>query len=144
MAVSTTYSFADLNVVFQHNAIGQYVANSEGIGTITVTMTTDRTTHDVAADGAIMISKVLGRNGSIAIAIQQTSALDAWLKRWYNYTEAATADQWAGMTISMTNQLTGEQITLAGVSAQKLPDRPYQAQGQQVTWTLMAADVNQQ
>ena len=38
----------------------------------------------------------------------------------------------------------GEKITLTGVSPQKLPDKPYQAQAQLVTWNLMAADIQQE
>lgn len=144
MPQSTTYSFAALNIVFSHPSVGQRVVAGEGIGTITITMTTDRSAQDVGADGAIMTSKILGRNGTAAIAIQQTSALDAWLLGWYNYVEQADASEWAQMTISARDTLNGRQFTLSGVSPQKLPDRPYQAQGQLVTWTVMAQDVNQQ
>lgn len=141
---NTTYSFEDVQVVLAHPAIGQNVANGTGIGTITIAMTTDLSTHDVAADGSVMVSKVLGLNGTVALAIQQTSSLDAWLRRWYNYVETADASEWAQMTISMRNTLGGESITMSGVSPQKLPDRPYQSQGQLITWTLMAQRVTQQ
>ena len=35
----------------------------------------------------------------------------------------------------------GTSHTASGISPQKVPDKPYQAQGQKVTWVLMCADV---
>ncbi|WP_369123497.1 phage protein, partial [Alicyclobacillus suci] len=43
------YSFADVAMALSHPSLGQYVISGEGIGTVTVTMSTDRTAHDVAA-----------------------------------------------------------------------------------------------
>lgn len=140
---TSTYSFADVTMTISHPAIGQYVASGAGIGSITTTMATDRTTHDVSADGSIMVSKIKGRNGSHAVSVQQTSDLNKWLLRLYNYLENAAANEWARTTIVMRAPRMGEMITSTGVSFQKLPDKPYQAQGQQVTWNLMAADIQQ-
>jgi len=140
---NSTYSFSDVAMVISHPAVGQYVASGVGLGSITTTMTTDRTTHDVSADGSVMVSKIKGRNGSHAIAVQQTSELNRWLLRLYNYLESAPTNQWAKITIIIRAPEMGDLITSTGVSFQKLPDRPYQAQGQQVTWNLLAADVQQ-
>ena len=52
---TTTYSFDDVDVVFTHPGIGQYVVSGTGVGSISVTMQTDKTSHDVAADGSVMI-----------------------------------------------------------------------------------------
>lgn len=141
--MSTTYSFADVSVVISHPSVGQYVANGEGIGNINIAMATDRTAHDVAADGSVMVSKIKGRNGTVTIAIQQTSDLNKWLTKWYNYLEAASTDQWASTSIIVRSPIMQELNTITGVSPQKLPDKPYQAQGQLVTWSLMAADIQQ-
>jgi hypothetical protein len=137
----TTYSFESVVVTLSHPSIGQYVASGQGIGSISTTMTTDRTTHDVSADGSIMISKVKGRNGSHSIAIQQTSDLNKWLVKLYNYLETAPASEWAGISIVIRSTAMREMITSTGVSFQKLPDRPYQAQGQQVTWQMLSSDI---
>lgn len=139
----STYSFESVVVTISHPSVGQYVASGKGIGSITTSMTTDRTTHDVSADGSVMVSKVKGRNGSHAIAIQQTSDLNKWLLKLYNYLETASASQWAGINIVIRSNEMHDMLTSTGVSFQKLPDRPYQAQGQQVTWNLMAADIQQ-
>lgn len=140
----STYSFEDVTVTVTDRQAGmQYVTSGSGIGTITITMATDRTTHDVSADGAIMVSKVKGRNGSISMAIQQTTDFNKWLVKAYNYLESKSPDRWAELTLVIRSNNLHDHITCTGVSFQKLPDRPYQAQGQQVTWQLMAADIQQ-
>lgn len=137
----TTYSFQDNNVSFNH-PFGNASSSGAGIGTISVAMTQTKTTHDVAADGSVMISKIEGDNGTIAITIQQTSQLHKYLKNWYNYINTSTdTSQWASMAININNKSLGDSVVATNVSPQKLPDQPYQAQGQMVTWTLMAAKI---
>jgi hypothetical protein len=138
-----TYSFSDVSVTISHPAVGQFIANGSGIGTITVSMATEKTVHDVAADGNVMVSKIKGRNGTVALAIQQVSEFQKWLNKWYNYLDVAPTDNWALTTIVIRAPKMGELTIASGVSPQKLPDKPYQAQGQQVTWNLMAADIQQ-
>ncbi|KZE79314.1 hypothetical protein AV654_17755 [Paenibacillus elgii] len=139
----STYSFSDVTMVISHPGVGQFVATGAGLGSITTIMTTDRTTHDVSADGSVMVSKIKARNGSHSISVQQTSDLNRWLLKLYNYLETAATNQWAGITIVIRSPQMQDLITSTGVSFQKLPDKPYQAQGQQVTWNLMAADIQQ-
>jgi superfamily I DNA and RNA helicase len=138
------YSFADVTMTISHPKVGQNIATGEGLGSISVSMAQDRTVHDVAADGKVLVSKIKGRNGTAAISVQQISALNAWLTKWYNYLETAPTDEWADTRIIIRSPQMGETITLTGVSPQKLPDKPYQAQAQQVTWNLMAADIQQE
>jgi hypothetical protein len=140
---TTTYSFAEVTTIVLHPAFGQFVASGAGIGSITTTMTNDRTTHDVSADGQVMVSKIKSRNGGHALAIQQTSDFNKWLLRLYNFLDNAPSNFWAGITVIQRAPGMGEMITSTGVSFQKLPDKPYQAQGQQITWQLMAADIQQ-
>ncbi|KPV60717.1 hypothetical protein QJ48_04090 [Paenibacillus sp. A3] len=139
----STYSFSDVTMVISHPAVGQFVATGAGLGSITTIMTTDRTTHDVSADGSVMVSKIKARNGSHSISVQQTSDLNKWLLKTYNYLETAPTNQWAGMTLLIRSPQMQDLITSTGVSFQKLPDKPYQAQAQQITWNLMAADIQQ-
>ena len=106
-------------------------------------MTTERTVHELAADGSVMITKVMGRNGTISLAVQQTSALNKWLTRLYNYLEAAGTDQWAGTTIIVRAPMMQDLITCIGVTFGKLPSKPFQVNGQTITWALMAADIQQ-
>lgn len=136
-----TYSFSDVSAVIAHPGFGQFIATGEGLGSITSEMTTERTIHDLAADGSVMVSKVKGRNGTVSLAIQQTSTLHQWLTRLYNYLETASTSQWAGISIIIRTPAMSELETCTGVSFGKQPSNPRQAQGQNITWALMAADV---
>jgi len=135
------YSFSDVSAVIKHPSFGQIIATGEGIGSITSEMSTDRTVHDLAADGTVMISKVKGRNGTVSLAIQQTSSLHQWLTKLYNYLETASTSKWAETSIVIRTPSMNEIETCTGVSFGKQPSNPRQAQGQNITWALMAADI---
>lgn len=138
------YSFTDVSVTISHPAVGQKVLNGEGLGSISVNMSNDRTVHDIAADGSVMPSKIKANNGVVSMSIQQTSSLHAWLLKWYNYLDTAPSSQWAKTQITIRSTTMGELITATGVSPQKLPDKPYQQQGQQIVWNMMAAGIQQE
>lgn len=139
-----TYSFSDVTMTISHPALGQCTVTGEGIGSINITMATDRTTHDIAADGSVMVSKIKGRNGAIGLSVQQISSLNKWMTKWYNYLETAATSEWAKTSVTVRSPIMGETIKATGVSPQKLADKPYQAQGQQINWNLMAADIQQE
>ena len=147
--VGKTYSFKDLVGVLVNTVAGttiELTGGNIGNGAITIVMSTERTSHDVAADGTVMPSYIAGRNGTVAIEVQQTSALHHALLALYNLLEtAANADDvsgWAATVISFRTLLDASTHVLSGVSFSKIPDKPYQAQGQRITWSLMAADVD--
>ncbi len=71
----STYSFSDITATISHPSYGSYSLQGEGIGDMTISKTTDRSAHDVAADGHIMVSKIAGNNGSVTMNAQQTSGL---------------------------------------------------------------------
>lgn len=139
---TSTYSFLDL-VGSIHSPVmrSDYIFTGEGAGSVTVTKSQERTAQDVAADGSVMVSKVAGNNGTVTIEVQQTSPLQKWLENWFHYLENADTSDWASTTMLLSNKSTGEDIICTGVSPQKEADKPYQAQGQRVSWTLMCADV---
>jgi hypothetical protein len=139
----TTYSFEDVTVSFSHPSVGAFTSTGAGIGTITIAMSNDRTSQDVAADGKVMVTKGMAKNGTIAIAFQQTSALNKSLLSWYNYIDTASASEWASMNITIKSNNLDDETICTGVAPQKLADRPYAAQGAHVTWTLMCAEITQ-
>ena len=139
----TTYSFDDVSMVISHPSFGQFIASGTGVGSISVEMLTERSAHDIAADGSVMVSKIKGRNGNVSVAAQQTSGLHKWLLKLYNYLEAAGAGRWAEIAIIVRAPMMKDLIVCTGVSFNKLPTRPYQATGQMITWSLMAADIQQ-
>jgi len=137
----TTYSFADVSMVISDPQVGKLTITGEGVGSISIARANDMTQHDVAADGSTMISKVVTENGTIAIALQQTSPAHRWLKKWLAYKVSAPTEQWATTTAVLNFPAFGETINISGISPQKRADAAFQAAGQQVTWNLMAARI---
>lgn len=138
---TTTYSFEDLTGFIAHPLVAGYRFNGQGVGEVTVSMATEKSAHDVAADGSVMVSKILGDNGQVSLSCQQTSSLHKWLLAYYNAIKLAPTNQWAAATILLRNASDGTSHMCNGVSPQKIPDKPYQAQGQRVTWVFMCADI---
>lgn len=137
----TTYSFTDLAGSISHPTFGAYLFDGTGIGSVTISKATDRTAHDVAADGSVMVSKIAGNNGTLTIECQQTSAIHKWLLAWFNVLWQLPTSEWASTSLTLRNSATGTRHIISGVSPQKEPDTPYQSQGQRVTWNLMCAEI---
>jgi hypothetical protein len=137
----TTYSFLDLSGALAHPTFGAYVFTGEGVGEVQVSMTTEKTAHDTASDGSVMVSKIAGDNGNITIQCQQTSNVHKWLLSAYNNLKNADSKEWAKMAATLRNVCDGTSHIATGISFQKVPDKSYQAQGQKVSWVLMCADI---
>ena len=148
MSIGSTYSFKDLVGVIANPLLGVVIpltGGNIGAGTITISMTNERTVQDIAADGTVMPSYVAGNNGTVTLECQQTSLLHKKLLNAYNLAETL-AEQgvvaaWASTTISIQTLLDGSTHKCIGCSFTKVPDKSYQAHGQKITWSLMAADV---
>jgi hypothetical protein len=140
----STYSFLDLAGAIAHPffPLGVFQFTGEGVGSISVAMSTDRTAHDVAADGSIMISKIAGNNGQISIECQQTSLVHKYLLNLFNYVWQADTSQWAMIAIALRNISDGTSHICTGVSFGKKADKAYKSAGERVTWTLWAADIS--
>ena len=148
MGLGTTYSFKDLvgaltNIVF--GTTFPLSGGNLGFGSLTITMGTERTYHDVAADGTVMPTYAAGDNGDVVVEVQQTSPLHHALLDLYNQCiTAANNDDvsgWASTELSFRTLLDGSTHIATGVSFAKIPDKPYHAQGQKITWRLMAANI---
>lgn len=138
---TTTYSFSDIRAVIQFPGLPAYTINGQGANEMSVSYANDNSSHDVAADGSVMVSKIKADNGQIALTLQQTSPLHHWLKNAFNFLRAADASVWAAGSIDIQSQLnTYDTGYFAGVSFLKRADQPFQAQGQNVTWTFMFAE----
>ena len=138
---TTVYSFADVSFTISHPKVGKFTATGEGIGSISIAMSNDATQHDVAADGSVMVSKITTENGTIALAVQQTSAFHKWMQKWNSYLKVAPTSEWAQTSAMLKDPALGETISISGISPQKRADAAYQQAGQQVTWNLMAAKI---
>lgn len=146
MAGQTTYSFIDVIATFFHPVAGTFTMNgNQGMGRFVVTNTTERTVMSVSADGAAMVSAILSSIGAVSIEAQQTSALHKFLLNWTNILYAAQkqgdVSTWASATVEIRSVLDGSVHILNGVAPSKQPDKQYETVGQNVTWNLLSADV---
>ena len=141
--MTSVYSFSDVSLVLSHPSVGLFTFNGEGLGSVGISYGVDNTVHDVAADGSVMISKVIADNGSMAINIQQTSEAQLFLKKWYNYIKAAPTSEWARASAVLRIPATNETYNMSNVSPQKRPDESYQQTGQQVAWNLLCGKITE-
>ena len=139
--MNSVYSFSDITMVISHPAVGQCTITGQGVGSITIARTNDLTQHDIAADGSVMVSKIITHNGTIAMSLQQTSEANNWIKKMVSYMTTAPTNDWVAASAIVSNHNTGETITINGISPQKRPDETFQNSGQQVTWTMMATEI---
>lgn len=139
-----TYSFSDIQFVLSHPAYPPFSMNGQGVGEVRISYDQDNSAHTLGADGTVMVSKIRANNGSISLSMQQTSPLHAWLKGLFNYLNTAPTNQWAAMAVDITGAFMVDNIRARGVSIQKRADQGYAQQGENVTWTLMAADIQGQ
>ena len=141
MSEPTTYAFLDSSIVINHPSYGAHILNGEGIGQLTIDMAGDVSAHDVAADGAVMIPKIAQNNGSVTIEVQQTSEAYKYMLGLYNYLKGAATSEWATASIKARNISDGTSHYLKGVSPQKKPTKIYGKQGQNISFTFLAADI---
>jgi hypothetical protein len=142
---ASVYSFKDLSGALD-SVIGPFAFSGKiGAGQISIDMDTEKTAVDTAADGAIMLSHMAGDSGSIQIEVQQTSIFHKFLLRLYNTlktaADAGDDSNWASTGLSLRNVTDGTSHVLTGICFSKIPTKVYTAQGQKLTWKLIAADV---
>ena len=135
------YSFEDTVVTISHPSVGVYSAYGTGIGDLSVNLSENVTTHEVAADQSVIVSKHVKRNGTVNFNISQVSDFNAWLKKFTAYIEEADASEFALATISISNKTTGDNYYCTGVSHQKIADNQLQSQAQNRSWTMMCAHI---
>lgn len=138
------YSFEDTSVVVSHPNFETYSAYGTGIGSLTVAMANDVTTHDVAADLSVVVSKSAKKNGTVTFEVLQGSDFNKFLNRLASYLENASPDEFALTTITIINKSTGESYFCTGCSHQKRPDNQYASQAQNRSWPWMCANISNQ
>jgi hypothetical protein len=142
----SSYAYKSIVGAFTDPDAGTFpFQGQEGVKHITIVNATDRTVHDTAADGTIMVSYVSGASGSCDIETQQNSSLHEFLVMWANIkftqSENGGGASFASAAIRVQDLINGAVHTLTGVSPLKIPDKNYAAAGGFVTWKLMAANV---
>lgn len=138
------YSFSDVYIIFAPEGYPVYEASGQGLGEITIDWDGVNSIQERSADGRIMVSKIAADNGMIHMTMQQTSDLHKYLKGAFNFLNNADPALWAKNEITIAERQ-GLNVTVAtGVSIEKRASQPYQAQGQMVTWSFLAANMQYQ
>jgi hypothetical protein len=139
---TTTYSFTDHIITITSPVYKAYSLNGQGLGEVNISYANDNTMHDNSADGQVMVSKIISNNGTVNMTLQQTSELNKWLFGAFNKLYALPSNFWTSISITIRSIASGDVVTCTGVSFTKRSDKPYQAQGQMITWNFMAAKID--
>lgn len=143
MGLVKTYSFADLNLIFEHPSFPPFALQGSGIVDFKIDPGGKVGAIDIAADGAAMISKMQAPHRHFSITVQQVCPLHDWLNGLYNFLVPAPSALWALMNIGVSS-VTGAFIksTLSNCFFDETAGIPFAAQGQNVTWNLTCANGN--
>lgn len=132
----TTYSFKDVKASISGPG-GAGIPLGDGAGAseegITVSMTEEKTTSVVGADGALMHSLHAGNMGSMTVRLLKTSPVNAQLSQLYNAQQQSSA-LWGLNVIMITNPATGDVVTGTQMAFVKQPDLAYAKDGNNNEW----------
>lgn len=137
----STYAFEDVNCVVSHPSVGSFSFNGAGLGSITIAKANDMSSQDVAADGSVMTSKIRAGNGTVTLAVQQTSVGAAFLKKLNAYVDNTHSSEFTRTVITIVSKEQGVNITCTGVSPQKSPDHGFQQTGQQMSFAYLVQKI---
>lgn len=143
MSNFSVYSLADTQTVMNHPSVGRKVLSDEesGGGQISIQFAQDMASQQQTANGYVVISKVRSRAGQVTMEIPQNSPSDLYLDKLVGYLESAPANEFALSTLNIVDNATGKKWTCTGVVPNKRPDRSYAAQGGNLNYTFLCADI---
>lgn len=131
----STYSFA--NVVAAIQGPGGSISLGNGAGPseegITVTMTEDKNTMTIGADGSGMHSLHAGKSGTITVRLLKTSPTNALLMEMYNFQTASSANHGQNV-ISVRDPVRGDSVQASQCAFRKAPDLNYAKDGGTNEW----------
>lgn len=139
-----TYSFIDITASMTGPTgiidLGYGSANSEE--GITVTMTENKNTMTVGADGEVMHSLHAGKSGTITVTLLKTSPVNKKLSLAYNAQSQSSA-LWGNNVIVIRNNVSGDLTTARACAFQKQPDHANAKEGGTVSWVFDAGKIDQ-
>jgi hypothetical protein len=141
-----TYSFKDIVGVFTNTVLPPFPLGGEaGLDKIEVEMSRDRVNLKVAADAGMMMSYLAGANGTMLVTCQETSPLDAYLVNYvdiiYSQADKANLLNFAAGQWLISDIINARSHRAVGAIPLKIPNRPYEGEGQNVTWTFICAQI---
>ncbi|MEI9692535.1 DUF3277 family protein [Atlantibacter hermannii] len=140
----STYSFIDVTASMTGPTgiidLGYGSANSEE--GITVTMTENKNTMTIGADGEVMHSLHAGKAGTITVTLLKTSPTNKKLSLAYNAQSQSSA-LWGNNVFVIRNSASGDITTARSCAFQKQPDHANAKEGGTVSWVFDAGKIDQ-
>lgn len=138
-----TYSFLNIAAAFT-GAAGAFSLSEGGVAEegITVSLTEDKGTMVVGADGNGMHSLHAGKSGTVTIRMLKTNPINKKLMDAYNY-ETASAANYGGDTITIRDPYRGDSITARQCGFRKIPDLSYAKDGGTLEWSFNAIKIDE-
>ena len=135
------YSFLDHKVIVNYPPLGRYNLSSGGIGKITVAYAGEMASITSTPSGAVIMNKKHRKDGTIAIEVPQVGDANDFLDRWCNYARTAATKDFATASLTITDTVTGKNVTCNGVAPQKQADVVYDEDAQTRPWTFVCAEI---
>jgi hypothetical protein len=140
------YSYKAIQLSFSHPVVGSFLLNGEqAAGGITIAPLIDPTVQEVTPDGATINNYIPGKNATLTIQVQQVSEWNDFLVAWKNYcvtmADASDLSNYATASALVVDSNSGRTHTMQGIAPSKIPDTPYGAQSQMVSWVLKVSTL---
>lgn len=108
---------------------------------ITVTMTGDKNTMTVGADGEVMHSLHADKSGTVTVRLLKTSPTNAKLQNLYN-AQSLSSTLWGQNIINIGNTGSSDNTVCRSVAFSRKPDLNYAKEGGLVEWTFHVGKVD--
>jgi hypothetical protein len=138
-----TYAFQDtmVAIVGPNGAFNLGAGTGNAEGGISITMTEDKNTMTIGADGEVMHSLHSSKSGTITIRHLKTSPTEALLSAMYAV-DTASGFAHGKNTISIRDLSRGDVITAREVAFAKFADITYAKDGGEMVWTFHAGKID--
>ena len=141
--LSATYSFIDVQAALT-SPTASIIMSENGIARegIRISMLEEKDRMQIGADGTGMHSLNASNAGRITVSLLKESPVNAQLSTLYNY-QKMTAANWGNIQISVTNPVTGDNITAIEGAFAKRPDIIYDVDGPMIAWEFNFVSIEE-
>ena len=141
--ISGTYSFLDVQAAFVGGGFS-FDLKGSGLGSegIKITMNDDKDAMVIGAAGDGMHSLRASRSGRVTITLLKTGPGNAMMNQVYNY-ESLSSAFWGQNQITITNPVSGDNITCQDGAFLKQPEITYSTDGAMNVWEFNFVQIDQ-
>lgn len=143
--MNVTINLNDLSGQIVHPSVTPYIFQKQDPGELRICekiLRPSHTVHEVAADGAIMDSKIAGASYHVLkLSVEQTSSLHQWLLNWHGVILSGPRSERDKTKASLRNDVANVAYTLTGISPMD-SSNAYQVKSKNsVLWEFIVQDV---